>query len=142
MQRDLVNNLSFEKVVEVDVKTSSDKLAYTNSVDTKDLKSLAFMGACYDITSAPDVLYTPQAYDDVEVTLQESSDNATFTDVDPDEKQLGDTDVSGMYFKVGAVSTERYVRLKVKGENLETLADEKLTLRFAVIAEKYVRKVV
>ncbi|MFA5659333.1 MAG: hypothetical protein WC900_08620 [Oscillospiraceae bacterium] len=135
-KRDLVNNIKNEARMNIVTTLAGTGKAYSDSFDTKDMKSIAFCGACIKSTDQSD--YTPTDYDDVEVTVQDSDDDIVFADVDPAEKQLGDTAITAQLFKVGAVATKRYVRLCITCNALETLTEGQLIIGGQVISEGYV----
>ena len=123
--RDLISNLDIKATQKVLVKTATDKLAYTDSIDTKGMGKVGWLGTMQDTTSGTDVAYTPTIYDDISVTVQESDDDVTFTDLDS-SKQLGKTALDAYINKIGAVSCKRYLRLKITGTSLGTIANNKL----------------
>lgn len=133
MDRDLQSKIKVVGHAKILTKLTGDKITYSSSVDTKDMKSLMYAGVCIKSTDGSD--YTPSDYDDVDITVQESADDIVFTDVDPVQKQLGVSKIGTKLFKVGAVSTKQYVRLKVKCNTLETLTTGQLILEGVLLAE-------
>jgi hypothetical protein len=121
--------------------TGGTLTTYSASQDTKGFDAVNFALTPFDNTSGSLVAYTYDQYDDVKVTVQESDDDATFTDVD-DEKHLptSDTDrvLAGLVNSLGAFGTKRYIRLKFVVTVLD-LADSKLVMNIAPVFKKLVR---
>lgn len=136
--RDMISNVDCLGTAKVLVKTATDKLAYSASVDTKGLAKVGFYGSMQDTTSGADVAYVPDSYDDIDVVVQESDDDATWTDLDS-TKQLGKTKLDAFINKIGAVSCKRYLRLKITGNSLHTIATGKLKFDAYAMGEYLVR---
>jgi len=141
MQRDMYNNVKVVGFVRVLVATAGNATAYSNSVDIGENRSASIFLSARDIDNYGATPYTLDQYDDVSIVVQDSEDNANFTDLDPVEKQYGAKTLEASSDKVGFFATRRYVRLKVVGNNLETLANNKLELSGVAVAEPYARPV-
>lgn len=137
-QRDMVSNIEFNDVLQNLVKTDGNKITTTSTVDTKGARSVSFALAFKDIDAT---FLDAGEYDDVDVILQESSDNVTFVDVDPTSKQLGIRKWNKKFAKIGAVSTERYIRLKYVANNVADLATNKLQITAYVLKEMSIKPV-
>lgn len=142
MERDIKSNLQVGYKGNLLVKTATDKTAYSDAIDTKGCKG--YVIGIVPIDSNTGLFYTKNKYDDVELILQDSDDNVNFTDVD-EEKQFGsrvfEESVHLDCQRIGLVSNERYIRLKVIGNHLETLGNNELILGLMCIGEKYERPV-
>jgi len=137
-QRDMISNVEFSDVLQNLIKTDGDKTTTTSSVDTKGAKSASFLLAFKDID---DDFLDAGEYDDVDVIVQDSDDNVTFADV-ASIKQLGIKKWEKKFGKIGAVSTERYLRLKIVANNVEDLATNKLQVTAFFVKEATIKPVV
>lgn len=139
MKRDLANNLKNSAFLKITTTTAGAKTAYSSAVDTADMKSVVFAGALIDNTDGS--VYEPSDQDSIAITVQESeAPGSGFADVDDSLKQIGGGAITDSLFKVGAVSTKRYIRFKVVVD-LYTLGNGELNLDGAVLGEQYVRPV-
>ena len=136
--RDMISNVDLKATQKALLKTTGDLTVYTTSIDTKGMRSVGWFGTMQDTTSGADVPYTPDSYDDIDVTVQESDDDATWSDLDS-SKQLGKTKLDAYINKIGAVSCKRYLRLKIVANNLHTIATNKLKFDAYAMCEYLVR---
>jgi hypothetical protein len=114
---------------------------YSASFDTKGFDGVNIALTPFDNTTGSLVAYAYDEYDDIKVTVQDSDDDAVFTDID-DIKHLPTEDadrvLSGLVKSIGAYGTKRYIRLKFVVTVLE-LADNKLVMDIAPVFKKLVR---
>lgn len=142
MERDILSLLEAKAGTLLAIRKAGGAMTtYSASFDTKEYSGVNFSLSPFDDTTGTPVAYTYDAYDDIKVTVQESDDNATFTDV-ADDKHLPtiDTDrvLSGTVKQIGAIGTKRYVRLKFVVTVL-ALADNKLLMNIAPVFGKLTR---
>lgn len=137
-QRDMISNIGFNDVLQNLIKSDGNKTTTTSSVDTKGAKSASFLLAFKDVDAT---FLDAREYDDVDVVIQESEDNINFSDI-ADVKHLGNKKWETKFDKIGAVSTERYLRLKFVANNLEDLATNKLQATAFFVKEMEVKPVI